>query len=228
MEIGATLIFIGEITGTIVFALAGAMVAIEQKLDYFGIVFLALTTATGGGIIRDLLLGNLPPATFLHPIYICIAAITTVPLVILLAWRGAHKSATIFAQLKWPIAFLDALGLGIFTVVGIDTTFAAGQSENVFLCVFIGMITGTGGGILRDIFALRTPSVLKQDIYALVSIGGGILYFYLRSAIYHAFAMIVAIAFVVIVRMIVVRFDLHLPVAGIRKEDEQHSHISLS
>jgi len=211
MEITSTIIFAGEIAGIVAFSLAGAMVAVERGLDYFGIVFLAVLTATGGGVIRDLLLGNIPPSIFLRPAYVIVAVASSVLLIVILALRGVNSRENLFATLKWPIAFFDALGLGIFTVVAINMALAAGHTDNVFFCVFIGMTTGIGGGILRDIIVRRTPVVLRQDIYALLSIGGGILYYYLRFVIPLTASMFIVITLVTAARMIVVKYKLRLP-----------------
>lgn len=217
MELTSTIIFAGEIAGVVVFALAGAMVAVERGLDYFGIVFLSVLTATGGGVIRDLLLGNIPPAIFLHPVYVIVAVATAVLLIVILVRRGVHIHENLFSALKWPITFFDSLGLGIFTVVGIDAAFGAGHADNAFFCVFIGMVTGIGGSMLRDIFVRRTPVVLRRDIYALLSIGGGLLYYYLRPHIPPTAAMFIVVAVITVLRLIVVKYNLRLPNLFVRQ-----------
>lgn len=205
------LIFYMEMIGTIVFALQGSRVAIERELDILGIVILGLSTAVGGGMIRDIILGNTPPAMFINPVY-CIVATLTVVLVIV-TYKYKDK---IIGNEKHPYVVRvfnvsDAIGLGIFTVVGADVSISKGYGENVFLCSFVGVMTGVGGGILRDVLANRTPVVLQKEIYAVASMIGAVSYCYLNRWIPHHIALYLSAGMIVVIRMVAVYKDMHLP-----------------
>ena len=150
-----TLVFIFEIVGTVAFAISGAITALKKQMDVFGVAILALVTAVGGGAIRDIVLGNTPPMTFRNPVYALVAIITGVAVFIPLVRTVASKKQKAFDMF---LLITDSLGLGIFTVVGIRTAIEAGRGENWFLLIFVGVITGVGGGILRDICSAEIPS----------------------------------------------------------------------
>lgn len=177
-EITWNAVFIMELIGTVVFSMSGAIVAIEKKLDLLGVLVLSVCTAVGGGMCRDVLLGNTPPVMFRNPSYTIVAAVTA--LVVFLTYnhlapkvKNGRRRLVVYRFLN---NVLDAIGLGIFTVVGIDVCHSFLGTENSFLAIFVGVITGVGGGLLRDIMANRTPVILKKDIYASASIFGAILY----------------------------------------------------
>ncbi|MHC1749999.1 MAG: trimeric intracellular cation channel family protein [Cellulosilyticaceae bacterium] len=205
------IIFYLEIIGTVVFAIQGSIVAIEEKLDILGIMILGLSTAVGGGMIRDIILGVTPPAMFINPIYCIVAAVTVI--VIILIYRYGHKLITHknYPYLLKVISFSDAVGLGIFTVVGANVSIQNGHGENIFLCCFVGTMTGVGGGILRDVLANRTPVVLKRDIYAVASIIGAVCYMYLNDIIPHMLAIYSAVGIITCIRMVALYKHLHLP-----------------
>ena len=169
------LFFITEIIGTIAFAISGAMIAIERKLDLFGVLFLGATTAIGGGIVRDLLLGQIPPKAFLNYVYM-LTAVATAAAVFLLSYINSRREQPIRFLSDELLNFFDAAGLGIFSVIGVQHTINAGFGDNVFFCVFLGMLTGVGGGMLRDMMSQTTPAVLRKHIYALASIAGALCY----------------------------------------------------
>lgn len=212
-------IFCLEIIGTVVFAIQGSMVAIEERLDILGIMILGMSTAVGGGMIRDIILGATPPAMFINPIY-CIVGATTVAIMILI-YRYIHKFIAVknYHHIITIINFLDAVGLGVFTVVGVNISIQNGYGDNAFLCCFVGTMTGVGGGILRDILANRTPFVLQRDIYAVASIIGAIIYISLNDKIPHMVAVYAAVGIIVGIRMITLHRNVHLPSIGKTKID---------
>ena len=168
-------IFILELIGTVAFASSGAMIAIEKKMDIFGVNVLGATTAVGGGIMRDIILGLTPPGAFSHPVYVLVAALTsTILFVIAYAKPTAFESRVKTDYYDKLMFWCDTAGLGIFTVVGIQAAVRAVGGENVFFFVFIGTLTGVGGGVLRDIMAGETPYILVKHIYACAAIAGGI------------------------------------------------------
>jgi uncharacterized membrane protein YeiH len=186
-------------------------VAIEEGLDILGILILGGITAVGGGMTRDILLGNTPPAMFTNPIY-CLIAIFTVSTVIITYKRIAPcLKEKQYTKLIQVIHLLDAMGLGIFTVVGADIAIGRGFGDNLFLCSFVGVVTGVGGGLLRDVLANRTPVILKKDIYAVASILGAILYCYIIQYLPHRVAVIIATVLIVLIRLVAVYKNIHLP-----------------
>lgn len=213
MDWSAALIFGIEIIGTIVFSIAGGLIAIERNLDYFGIIVLSVTTAVGGGMTRDIILGLTPPAMFLHPVYVLAALASSVFLILLLNRYGNFVGNGAYTSFMKPIVFCDALGLGIFTVVGMRTAFDAGYDENAFLCVFVGVLTGIGGGMLRDLFVHRIPLVFRREIYAIASIIGAVAYYFLRIVLNDSVAMLAGAGVIVAIRLLSVRFRWNLPQA---------------
>lgn len=201
--------FLIEIVGTVAFAVSGAMIAIDRNLDLFGVLFLGATTAIGGGIMRDILLGHIPPRAFSNYLYLTVAVVTALAVFLCTAWNrkdGGHRHRFSDAALN----FFDAAGLGIFSVVGVQNTISAGFGDNGFFCIFLGMITGIGGGMLRDMMSRATPMVLHKQVYALASLGGSICYYFLRH-FSHTWAVIIATGLVMAVRLLAAHYRWKLP-----------------
>ena len=211
MQLQPNIIFIVEIIGTIAFASSGAMVAVRKRLDLFGIIVLGVITAVGGGMLRDLMIGNIPPNMFRNPVYVLAAFLTVLVLFLLFrCWPFLLGSRYIEGYEK-IMNILDAIGLGAFTVIGIDTGVEAGYGDYHFLIIFLGVITGIGGGILRDIMAGETPYVLKKHIYACASIAGACLYVVLLQVTRSDSAMIGSALLVVAIRILASHFRWDLP-----------------
>ena len=190
-----------EIAGTIAFAISGALVGVSRKMDIFGMLVLALSTAIGGGIIRDVLVGNIPPNSFKTSIYI-----------IFLIYRKQILRYVSRRKLRKMYLLADALGLASFTVTGTTIGFNAYPEYPIF-AITLGLITAVGGGIIRDVLAQRIPSVLQEEIYALPSIIGGIV-FYLIAIIgddYWYLASPISFFVVFFLRMIGIYYHLSLP-----------------
>jgi len=200
-----------EIIGTIAFAASGAMIAIDRKLDLFGVLFLGITVAVGGGMTRDVLLGFTPPSAFRNPVYVAVAAATALT-VFLFAYFKRVEYKKHYHMMDQVINLLDAIGLGIFGVVGVETAMDMGHEGNMFLCVFMGMLTAVGGGILRDIFSKTIPAVLQKRIYAVASIVGCIVYYVLRAMEAAAApAMFIGMLVTVAVRLCASHYHWNLP-----------------
>lgn len=200
-----------EMIGTVAFALSGAMTALKYRLDLFGVLFLGVTVATGGGMVRDVLIGNIPPLAFQDYKYLLTAAVTAL-LAFLAAFcsRGAYHSHE--TKVESLANIFDALGLGAFSVTGVQAGINAGFGSNGFLLVFLGMLTGIGGGILRDVFVQRMPNVLHKHVYALPCILGACLYLILyRLQISHLAASFSAVVLVFVLRMLATKFRWNLP-----------------
>ena len=204
-------IFILELIGTVAFASSGAMIAIEKKMDIFGVNVLGATTAVGGGIMRDIILGLTPPGAFSHPVYVLVAALTsTILFVIAYAKPTAFESRVKTDYYDKLMFWCDTAGLGIFTVVGIQAAVRAVGGENVFFFVFIGTLTGVGGGVLRDIMAGETPYILVKHIYACAAIAGGNVCVVGRTAFGEAYGTILGLAATVLLRFLAAHFRWNL------------------
>ena len=204
-------IFILELIGTVAFASSGAMIAIDKKMDLFGVNVLGATTAVGGGIMRDIILGLTPPGAFSHPVYVLVAALTsTILFVIAYAKPTAFESRVKTDYYDKLMFWCDTAGLGIFTVVGIQAAVRAVGGENVFFFVFIGTLTGVGGGVLRDIMAGETPYILVKHIYACAAIAGGIVCVVGRTAFGEAYGTILGLAATVLLRFLAAHFRWNL------------------
>lgn len=166
--------FVLELIGAAAFAVSGAMVAIEKKADIFGVLFLAVTTALGGGVIRDVLIGRIPPVMFVSYWYLLISVVAALA-VFIDAYLRSEKYKLHLDKLDAVNNVFDAIGLGVFTVSGMNA--AMPVSDNVILVLFVGMCTGVGGGMLRDVMTNTMPKVLRKRVYAVASLIGGGLYY---------------------------------------------------
>lgn len=211
MNVSTLLFQIADMTGCVAFALSGAMTGMRCQLDLFGIVVLGVTTALGGGLIRDLIIGRIPPMMFQNPTYAAVAIATSVAIFLLAAVARRHyhrwephidKLANIF----------DAIGLGAFTVVGMEAGINAGYGDNGFLLVFLSLLTGVGGGLLRDLFVQRMPGILHKHVYAVAVLLGALVYLGLyRLQISQVIATPVTMVLVFTIRMLATHYRWNLP-----------------
>ena len=201
--------FLTEIAGTVAFSISGAMLAMERSLDLFGVVFLGAVTAIGGGIIRDLLLGQVPPQAFLNYVYL-LAAVITALVVFVISYCRSRRGKPIQFMNDTVLNIFDAAGLGIFSVIGVQNTITAGFGDNAFFCVFLGLTTGVGGGMLRDVLSRSTPAVLRKHIYALASLAGALCY-YLLQIYAPAVSIFLSTLLVVILRVLASHYRWTLP-----------------
>ena len=153
--------FVLELIGAAAFAVSGAMVAIEKKADIFGVLFLAVTTALGGGVIRDVLIGRIPPVMFVSYWYLLISVVAALA-VFIDAYLRSEKYKLHLDKLDAVNNVFDAIGLAVFTVSGMNA--AMPVSDNVILVLFVGMCTGVGGGMLRDVMTNTMPKVLRKRV----------------------------------------------------------------
>ncbi len=198
-----------EIVGTVSFAISGVMVGLSKKMDVLGIVVLGITAATGGGLIRDVILGNTPPMLFRDPLYAGIALVTSVIVLFPFMRKFIVKEMKVYNLL---MLILDSLGLGVFTVVGIKTAYTVSSDYNGFLLAFVGVITGVGGGILRDVLAGNTPYIFVKHFYATASIIGAVITVVLWDFIGEHLSMILGASVIVVLRFLAARFRWSLPV----------------
>ena len=175
MDWSLFLLTVVEMIGMVAFALNGALVGLKYHLDLFGVILVSVTVSLGGGVVRDLIIGRIPPAMFQDYRYLLVAVVTSL-LVFLAAVVSKGRYHDYETKVEALANIFDALGLGAFTVVGVQAGINAGFSDNSFLLVFLGLLTGIGGGILRDLFVMRMPVVLRKHVYALPVIIGAALY----------------------------------------------------
>ena len=180
------MVFILEFLGTVAFAISGASTGVQKKMDIFGVSMLAMTTAVGGGILRDIILNVTPPAAFRNPVFTLTSIATGIIVFYIVRqhynfyqrpWGDVRQHYN-FYQRPWGeilLRTLDAVGLGLFTVIGVQAAFVHVSEANAYLAVFVGVITGVGGGILRDILAGNTPYVLVKHFYACASLIGAVI-----------------------------------------------------
>lgn len=204
-------IFTLELIGTIAFAASGAIIGLKKRMDIFGVIVLGLTTAVGGGVLRDIILGITPPQTFRYPIYAFLAIATSMVIFIPAVRKRLTCNNRIYERM---IFIMDTLGLGIFTQVGIQIAYSHSIEFNAFLFVFVGVITGVGGGVLRDILAGDTPFIFIKHIYASASLVGAIASLVLWHALGSAYAIVAGVIIIVVIRCVSAHFKLNLPSAA--------------
>ena len=197
-----------ELLGTLAFSASGAMTAMRKNMDIFGVCILGLTTAVGGGVIRDLILGNTPPATFCDPIYATVALATALILFLPRLRRFFRRNPTLFDRCLF---LMYTAGLGLFTVMGIRTAYTCAESPTLFLLVFLGVLTGVGGGVLRDVMAGDTPYIFVKHVYACASLAGALLCSLLWKLAGELPAMLIGAGAVAVIRILSAHFRWNLP-----------------
>lgn len=205
-----TFLFVVNLIGTVAFAAAGALTGLRKNMDVFGVCVLGLTTAVGGGIVRDLILGITPPNAFQDP-FAAMVAIFVSAVFFLRRFRHfiMHRPALYERMMLW----LDSIGLGAFTVIGIQIAYEALDAPTLFLLVFVGVVTGAGGGLMRDVMAGDTPYIFVKHIYACASLAGALVCAGLWEIAGSAAAMTAGFATVVLLRCLSAYFRWNLPKA---------------
>ncbi|MBR3438412.1 MAG: TRIC cation channel family protein [Clostridia bacterium] len=199
-----------ELLGTAAFAVSGALKAVGKKMDVLGVMILGLTTAVGGGIIRDITLGYTPPAAFRNPIYSLVALIISLVIFLPPVRKSIGRHEAAFNNI---FTVVDAVGLGVFTVIGIQAAHAETNAHGVYLYLFVGVVTGVGGGVLRDIFAGEKPSIFVEHIYATASILGAAVCIILWEPAGRAVAMLTGLVLVIVLRVLAAFNKWNLPKA---------------
>lgn len=189
-----------EIIGTVAFAITGALVAVEKDLDYYGICFLAIITAVGGGIVRDIIIDLDIPVSLDNPSYVIISLATA--LLVILFYKH-------IVNLDRLITLCDALGLAAFTAIGSAAATTHGFFEP-FIIITLAMLTGTGGGTIRDICARKIPFVFKKEVYAVASLVGAIAYIIAYRLVYQMASMYICFGVTFLIRMISIKKNIHL------------------
>jgi uncharacterized membrane protein YeiH len=190
-----------DILGTIAFAISGVLVAMDKKLDLFGVFIIAFVTAVGGGTLRDMLIGNTPVVWMSESIY-TFTILGAVIFAILFRERLRYLRKSLF--------LFDTIGIGLYTMVGIDKGLQAGLIP--IMCIALGTITASFGGVIRDILCNEIPVIFRKEIYATACILGGGSYFLIRRLpIIEEYAFVASILVVIGIRLLAVRFKIALP-----------------
>ena len=209
-----------EILGTIAFAISGAYVAIKARLDVFGVVIIGCITCVGGGITRDIIIGSTPPRIFDRLHLVLIAAVVSI-IYFVLACIYRKKFEEINHRVEQVNNVFDAIGLAAFTVLGTEIAFIEGVQANVGLSLLLGVLTGVGGGVLRDILTATTPYIFKKHVYAIACIAGAVLYYVLRYFTNSTLIpSVVSMVVVIVIRILATYFHWELPKANLDVEYE--------
>lgn len=190
-----------DFLGTFAFAISGIRLASGQNIDLFGAYVMGMLTAVGGGTIRDLLLG-LTPFWLTTPSYVLI---TLFSLLVVVVFKKQ------LVKLNEQLFLYDAIGLGFFTIVGMDKAIMVGFP--FWVALLMGVITGSFGGLLRDVSLNQVPLILRKDIYAMASVAGGLVYGLLDLiGVQHIVVQIISVAVVIATRVLCVKYHISLPV----------------
>ncbi len=193
--------FVTDILGTIAFAISGVLVAMDKKLDLFGVFIIAFVTAVGGGTLRDILIGN-TPVIWLQQITYLIVIIGAVVFAILFREKLKYFRTSLF--------LFDTIGIGLYTMVGIEKGMEAGLLP--IMCIALGTITASFGGVIRDILCNEIPVIFRKEIYATACVLGGVGYFLLRKLPFDDnYAYMAGIVIIIGIRLLAVKFKIALP-----------------
>ncbi|MBO4718145.1 MAG: TRIC cation channel family protein [Spirochaetales bacterium] len=199
-----------DFIGVISFTISGSLVAARKDMDYLGVCILGIVTAVGGGATRDIIIGSVPPLMFRNPTYVTVAFIVSNIVFFFLYFHLSGKSKPKMNHIFGKTLFwFDTIGLASFTVNGV----IVGQTMTdggLFLCAFLGVITGVGGGVLRDLLANEVPAIFVRHIYALASVAGAILTCLLWKTSQFA-AISAGLVSVILIRFLAKTYEWNLP-----------------
>jgi len=190
-----------EIIGTMAFAMSGALTAMNKKLDPFGVFIIAFVTAVGGGTLRDMLIGRTPVGWMLELNYVYVIV---VGFILAILFRKKLD------RLRTSLLLFDAVGLGVFTIIGLEKGINVGLSP--VICIALGTMTACFGGVIRDILCGEIPVIFRKEIYATICIFGGIVFFLLRYLHFdNDILYLVTSLFIISFRLMAVKFKWSLP-----------------
>lgn len=198
------LLLVLDLVGTFVFALSGATAGVKHRLDVFGVLVLSYAAGNAGGVTRDLLIGAVPPSAISDWRYLAVSLLAG----IITFWRPS-----VIDRLRSPVLLFDAVGLGVFAVAGAQKALAFGL--NPVMAAILGMLTGIGGGMARDVLLAEIPTVLRADLYAVAALAGAAVVVIGTALRLPSIAVTIAGALLCFgLRFIAIRRGWHLPVAG--------------
>lgn len=190
-----------DIIGTLAFAMLGALAGVYRKLDVFGVLFLALATAVGGGIVRDIVISNTPPMAFRDPFYVMVSI-------------GGAFAAILgrryMERFNGTVQFCDAIGLGAFAAAGANMAVVHGYYD-ILTVTFLAVVTAVGGGVIRDISIQQLPGVFYKEIYATASLGGALAYYYAYPYTTPDMAMYLCFTITTGLRLLALHYHWELP-----------------
>lgn len=194
-------IFYFGVIGTFAFAISGAMTAMRKNFDPFGVIIIGFVTAVGGGTVRDILLTDVDVFWLVEPAFVYSIIAGSIFAMIF------RKKLDILAK---SLLLFDTIGLGLYTIIGLEIGLHSNLS--MMSCVILGTITGSFGGVLRDILVNEIPVIFHKEIYATVSIAGGLLYFVLKYfGVQEPVLQIVPVVFIIAVRLLIIKFKISYP-----------------
>lgn len=201
-----------EFVGIIAFAISGAMISISRRMDVFGVIFLGLVTALGGGAIRDLFLGVIPPRNFFNFEHLLCALLTSA-IVFILAKIFRDFFFKNYKKINLVVNFFDAVGLASFAISGVRLTIEAGYGNHDFFVVFMGIFTAVGGGMLRDVMSKEKPMIFCKNVYATAVLIGTVLYYILSYIISfpEIASMMITYAVIIVTRLLAAKYRWDLP-----------------
>ena len=199
-----------ETAGIIAFAISGALTAVEKKMDVLGVIILGVITAVGGGMLRDVMIGSTPPRAFLYPGYLIIATLTSA--VVFLPFirerlRGTHRF------LERLLLVMDSLGLAVATVEGVRIGIESVPEAGWILAVFLGTVSGVGGGVMRDVLAGDTPYIFVKHFYATAAVIGAAVCCLLWEPAGEVISRAAGAVTIFILRLLAARYNWELPIA---------------
>lgn len=208
-------IFYVELIGIIAFAISGALEGIKKNLDFLGVLILGIVTATGGGIIRDVVLGINPPFSLKNGANIYLSIFISVLVFVINLFDDKVNRWTINKLFDKALVYSDAIGLSVFTITGMQVAYNINNSHSLALYVFVGVITGVGGGILRDLLTSSVPYILDRHVYASASLIGAVLFHLLNkyTNISIQIISILCMFIIFIIRILANKFEWNLPKA---------------
>ncbi len=209
-----TLVF--ELLAAVAFGFSGAFLAIRKGYDLFGVLTLSVITTMGGGLVRDLIIGKIPPSAFMDPSYVICGVIAGMIAFFYFRFFAHKVRGHIFRQITYWVEVFDAVGLGLYTILGVQTA-AEYWSKNAFLVISVGVLTGVGGGLLRDVLSRTEPSIFRKELYAIPSIIGATIFYHTRYAIDYNLSYYGCVLFILVVRLLAVKYHLKLPAVRYRK-----------
>lgn len=194
-------IFIIDVVGTFAFAISGVLAGIDRKFDLFGVIILAFVTAVGGGTLRDVLIGTTPVSWMNSNVHIWVI-LSTVPI--------AYLFLNLLHRLRKTFLIFDTVGIGLFTVLGLEMSLEIGLSPLV--AIMMGVVSAVFGGIIRDVLSNKTPLIFKKEIYAFACLSGALTYLALGQLQFmQEFNMVISILVVITIRLLAIRYKWSIP-----------------
>jgi uncharacterized membrane protein YeiH len=193
-----------EIMGIVAFAVSGALTGIQKRLDVFGVLVLAITTAIGGGILRDVVIGNTPPLTFQDPTFFIISSLVTLVVFFTYRWLEQYKNT---------IQVFDAIGLGAFTATSAKLALQH-NLDSLFIVTTISVITGIGGSVIRDVIVKEIPYVFRQEVYAITTIMGAMTFYYSQMYLDGPLPLYLSFLITTGLRLCCIKYGWNFPVLG--------------